>query len=199
MTIASHAASLGPNWSDGAVGQGTLSRGHSDGSPNLTCQAQGIDGQAFVEGNCDGLANGNFRQKRTKILAHNQVIWDIGGNLWQWIDFTNLDDKPNPTQRSELRDLLDSKKTAKTDAIPTNAIQSYWQDNWDSDQGLGMLLVGANGLGGNLARGGHRSDDRMAGPFAFNLTMGPQTKLPFVGFRCAYSHPYQVTISSKSQ
>ncbi|MCX6128298.1 MAG: hypothetical protein NTX25_04445 [Proteobacteria bacterium] len=57
----------------------------------------GLKDNAAFQIFCGKVANtGAFNQRRTQILSNSEIIWDMGGNVWQWIDYNNANDKPTP-------------------------------------------------------------------------------------------------------
>jgi hypothetical protein len=85
MSIAHNIENVAANWSNDAVGDGHLSRGHSDNNPNEPCDGQTLN----VHTNCTTSA-ATFNQKRTHILSNGELIWDLAGNVWEWVDW-NID------------------------------------------------------------------------------------------------------------
>jgi hypothetical protein len=82
MSIAHNIENVNANWSNSTVGNGHLNRGHSDSNPNEPCDAS-IEN---VQTNCS-TGGADFHQKRTLTLSNNEVIWDIAGNVWNWVDW----------------------------------------------------------------------------------------------------------------
>ena len=35
-------------------------------------------------------------QRRTLLLSNGNFIWDLAGNMWEWVDHYNRDNKPTP-------------------------------------------------------------------------------------------------------
>ena len=190
MTIASNIANLSQNWRDGAVGGGEMSRGHSDSNPNNACPADSDDSKAWVEGDCTGQMRGSlaFNQRRTQYLSNGQVIWDFGGNIWQWTDAYNTNNKP-----AELNNWIEypaigkgSNVWPRSSFIPENAVQPWWSDSWNSAQSIGTIHPGVSGSGGALRRGGMWFDAANAGTFAAAISAWPSYTFFNVGFRCVW-------------
>lgn len=193
MTIAANLANTGSNWSDGTVGEGTLSRGHSDANPNSVCPADEDDSKAWVDDSCTGQLQGeqSFTQRRTQNLSNGEIIWDFAGNAQQFVDYLNIDDKPEPqgNQWYELDSITPSPTTPLSHIRPTKEIKTWWDDSWNSAQAIGKIFPFTDGLGGALARGGSKGDAASAGYFAFHLlfssvqTPGASSA---TSFRCAW-------------
>lgn len=189
MTIATNAAAVADNWSGGAVGSGFLYRGHSDADPLAHCQADLDDTKAYVEGDCTprntiNINEDDLSQKRTLVLASGMIIWDLSGNLREWIDYTNLDDKPSPLDDwLEYPEVSSSASMNVTDLIPTNAVKAFWNDSWNSAQFIGSFFPGLNGEGGGFRRGGSYLSTR-GGLFSGRLDKAPEFANEESGFRC---------------
>ena len=176
MTIAANIAKTATNWSSGTQGSGTLSRGHSDRSPDSVCPADANDSKAWVETDCTGQTQGvlNFNQRRTQYLSNNEVIWDIGGNLSQWVDYNNLSDKPvatanTQTEYSNVSLAVGTTTTPRSHLVPIAATQTWWNDSWDSTVSIGKYNSGINGTNGGLLRGGTHWSGIAAGPFSVQM------------------------------
>jgi hypothetical protein len=76
------------NWSNGSVaGANALNRGHSDDAPSNSLSASIDSDPCFGTGqtNCANNANLDFQQKRTHTLFTGEVIWDVAGNVYEWV------------------------------------------------------------------------------------------------------------------
>ena len=190
MTIAANLASQSTNWSGGALGSGTLSLGHSDENPAYACPADANDANAYVEGSCTGINTGTANQRRTNSLSNGAIIWDIGGNIWQWIDYNNSSDKPTPYDYSwyEFTAITGSATTPRSHMIPSNSTQSWWNDTWNSSKGIGQIITGENENGGALRRGGRWDHGAgwQGGPFTMILAGPSSDANSGISFRCAY-------------
>lgn len=167
MTIATNATAQDSNWSGALVGAGELTRGHSDDSPTQACEADDNDVNAYVEGNCNNLASGAFNQRRTITLSNSNVIWDLAGNVREWIDYFNNNDKPSPNSNDwyEYNNLSDAPNPILANFVPNNQIKSFWNNNWDSSDSIGQYNPGLVGEGGTVNRGGDWNDGARAGLF----------------------------------
>ena len=190
MTIAANIANTGSNWSGGSVGSGTLARGHSDNSPASACAADASDANGWVQTTCTGQTQGAlaYIERRTRDLSNGNVVWDIGGNVWNWVDYYNLNDKPTPATAAwyEYNAITGSTTTPKSHLVPINSVQNWWTDSWNSSQAIGKIYPAANGAGGALLRGAGWVDGTGAGPFAVILRDAPSYTATSIGFRCAW-------------
>ncbi|MFW7381503.1 MAG: hypothetical protein ACOH5I_22025 [Oligoflexus sp.] len=188
MTIAANLANVGSNWSGGTVGTGILRRGHSDNNPDRACAANANDDDAFVESDCIGSSTGNFVERRTSMLSNAAVVWDIGGNLWNWVDYFNASDKPTPAQALyyEFASITGSATTPKAHLVPVNSAQPWWNNSWNSQQGIGRMHPGANASGGAMLRGLFWNGGVNAGSFSAGMFDDQFTANLAFGFRCAW-------------
>ena len=190
MTIAANIANTGSNWSGGSVGSGTLARGHSDNNPASACAAAASDANGWVQNDCTGQTQGAlaYIERRTRDLSNGNVIWDIGGNVGQWVDYNNVNDKPTPATAAwyEYTAITGSTATPRTHLVPVNSVQNWWSDSWNSSQSIGQIYPSTNGAGGALFRGAYWNDAANAGPFAFALLYVSSDPITNIGFRCAW-------------
>jgi formylglycine-generating enzyme required for sulfatase activity len=189
MTIASNMANVATNWSGGSVGSGALNRGHSDGTP-ADALAAVTDDNDPCNGTGQTCSSSTWdSQRRTHVLSNSNVIWDFSGNVWEWVDYFNYNNKPTPTNAAwnEYTAVSGSTYMAKNRLVPTNALKSWWSDSWNgATNGIGQYVGGANGGGGALLRGGSWGDGSSAGVFAVYLYDGPSVTRTNVGFRCVF-------------
>lgn len=113
------------------------------------------------------------------------MIWDIGGNVSNFVDYSNNADKPTPAIVAwyEYTAITGSATTAKFHLVPLNSVQPWWNDNWQYSDGVGLIFPGVNG-GGSMERGGPFTEG--AGAFSVRLSLfggsGSSTSAP----RCIY-------------
>jgi hypothetical protein len=169
-----------------------MSRGHSDGNPNLACEADASDANAWVETNCTGQTQGAlaFNQRRTQNLSPNgNVIWDIGGNVWQWVDKYDPNGKPGTATAAwneYSTTWTDTANWPRSALVPLNSVQNWWNNSWNSTQSIGQFYPSNNGVGGALPRGADWSNGAVAGPFAVLLNSAPSAASTGIGLRCAW-------------
>ncbi|MBF0442315.1 MAG: hypothetical protein HQK54_10445 [Oligoflexales bacterium] len=187
MTVAANLASQSNNWSGGSVGNGMLSRGHNTDDPAYACAADVDDAKSYADGGGCTCDTGSFDKKRTKILSNGNVIWDIGGNVWNWINYYNLDDKPGPygNEWIEFPSITGTATTPKSHLVPLASVQGWWNDSWNSDQGIGVYDPFDDGSEPNMLRGGSFWDDYASGLFTA-LFQEESSPTENIGFRCAF-------------
>ena len=200
MAIGVNIVNVPSNWSGNSVGSGNLSRGHSDGSPSISCKADSNDNNAWLNGtgtDCTASTqgSGNLNQRRTQTIAVGSIIWDFAGNVNQWVDYTTTG-KPSPNQNSYYEytsGSLSYTTTLKSDLVPTIAVTN----SWNSSKNIGMLFPGSttNGPTYALNRGG-QWDNTNSGIFTASFYDKPTLDMSSqaawtknYSFRCAWTPP----------
>jgi hypothetical protein len=91
QTAALNSSTVGVNWTGGSPGAGALVRGHSDGSPGVVCDSvQEYVSTSVASGNCPSAEpTPTTSQRRTHYLTNGEVLWDMSGNLNEWVDWDN--------------------------------------------------------------------------------------------------------------
>ena len=188
MTIAANVANEASNWSEVTVGIGALNRGHSDGTPTNPLAASTDTSACSGTGQTCSDTNWND-QRRTHKLSNNNVIWDLAGNVWEWVDYNNYEDKPTPATAAwtEYTGVTGSTAMAKTSLVPANVQKSWWNNSWNgATNGIGQYYAGTNSSGGALLRGGSWSYGTRSGVFTAALDFPPSSPEVYIGFRCVF-------------
>lgn len=89
QTIARNIEGVASNWSGSTVGSGSLNHGHGDADPDIPCDSE-IEN---VGTDCETLAaSGWDAEKRTHTLSTGEEIWDLAGNINEFVkdDFNSL-------------------------------------------------------------------------------------------------------------
>jgi len=157
MTIAQDVAGVASNWSDGVVGTGSnpnnfIYNGHSDDAAGNKSLAASTDDDGYF-GTGDN-SSSKPKQKRTLKLSNNETIWDLSGNLEEWIDKT-IPAKANPADFtfSPTPDRLDKSHEWQTvmsygtDKLEINPFPKgtgiAGANNWSANtNGIGKLYLG---------------------------------------------------------
>lgn len=159
LAIAHNMEGIAANWSDGLPGMvgdvNTMLQGIMTGAVSAAQPA-----------NYTYSANGS--QKRWKFLSTGGVVYDIGGNIYQW---TYLD--PGAPFNGSSGLFPNAIFSAALVAAPFAS----------QTRGMGGFSVPANMSGAVATRGGTWSGGVLAGPFALN-SGGNGSTAPYVGFRC---------------
>ncbi len=190
MTIAVNIAQNPHNWSGQEVGKGAINRGHSDKNPAAHLNAEKDDNPCFgtLNDSCNDPTHVDWSQKRTHELINGEIMWDLAGNEDEFVDKrVEPGNMPSPhysTDRKECSDITENGSVvALTELRPTSATHSWWQDSWNSAQGLGTCIIEPTGA--DWVRGDCNWHDEHAGIFSIKMvekgsTDGTQS------FRCSY-------------
>ena len=216
MTIARNAEQVSANWCNpnGAgcgAAPGTpgkiLANGHNNAMPDSALIASSDDSQACYGTATDGsnTCGSANSQKRTMTLNNGEVIWDLAGNVWQWVDGTVIR-KYEPQSKSNGK--LDVGWLSSEFAPGSGALRSVIKDNgqgltlgydsfrpsnpgWNSTNGVGRIFHYSSASDTNTTvyafiRGGQWNHGAVDGAFSMHLTPVPnKTNINDVGFRCA--------------
>lgn len=193
MTIARDLERVDANWSGGNAGVGVLSRGHSDYSPYNALAASTDNDPYSGTGNTSAqAANSGWEQKRTHTLFNGEVIWDLAGNVWEWVDW-----QVTPANKAYIAatpiaadqgwkefSALNTKITDADEMKPET-----WQAFYSSltgNEGIGLYFAGTNSSGGAALRGGYWGDGSRTGAFTLFLNNYAGSANAAFGFRCVY-------------
>lgn len=202
MTIAANVVQQGSNWSSGSVGTGCVFGGHSDNNPAAPLDATADDTQGWYgtgDSSTDvfecpfnatiGASDGQ-EQRRTFTLSNGQVIWDLAGNIWELNNGFIIAGKLASTNSwNEISSYTTANNTAYMTVAqlrPLNALQNWWNDTWNSSNGMGQFYPGLNSSGGVILRGGLYTDGGPAGIYALTLNTAPNGYNSNIGFRCVF-------------
>lgn len=178
MTIARDIESVDANWSNGTVGDGALNRGHSDNNPG---NALGISDEDDPWTDT-GQTSSDWSQKRTHILTNGSIVWDMSGNVYNYVDWDGSDVgyTLGPTDAAAtLRSVqvLDGSLTSD-DLQPVGA-------GFDHIEGMGRWYGGS---GGGTKRGVNWQHGGSCGVYSMRLEEAPSTADTTIGFRCVYRY-----------
>ncbi|WPU65056.1 putative Ig domain-containing protein [Peredibacter starrii] len=174
MAIARNAETVAGNWSTGSVGTGLMPRGHSDNNPSsvLTLSNTGDDYSDTLD-----TSGSAWEQKRKITLSNGAVIWDLSGNVSEWVDWrTTSGLQTGPTNCSASTQELASVSCAglaSNDYLPSNG-------SLNSSNGIGRFIGGTSGA---PVRGGSWNDSDISGLYSINLGLASIAHSN-VGFRC---------------
>jgi hypothetical protein len=179
MTIARDAERIGANWSGGAPGAGRIVEGLTDDAPAIIAASAGDGRDPYLDTNnsaADAPGSG-WEQRRTVVLSTGGVVWDLAGNVQEWIDW-----RPGGA--------LDPAPPCGGGELPVVACAGYADDDfnslagtYDTTTGVGLVIGGT----GNAVRRGGQNGDRppgYAGIYALNMNRNVGDSFPATGFRC---------------
>ncbi|MDH5717326.1 MAG: SUMF1/EgtB/PvdO family nonheme iron enzyme [Spirochaetia bacterium] len=192
MTIARNIENTASNWDGGVVGTNALNSGHNDNVPANALAASYDDAE-----NCFGTGQGTAdvcgawdSQIRTHNLSNGEVIWDLSGNVWNWINW-NVAPADKAYDSADTEPLAVWKEWTTIDTFPNNfMLPVTWQATnalLDSTNGIGQYIAGDNLSGGAAVRGSDKTGGSYGGIFALSLSSVPSVSVASIGFRCARS------------
>ncbi|MGM5484027.1 MAG: hypothetical protein ACQER9_03890, partial [Nanobdellota archaeon] len=135
------------------------------------------------------------RDKRMLYLSNGEEIWDMSGNVFNWVDETidcnggyvpSCVNMPEPTGWQEYSAITDWGAYSQKLLGPSNLA-------WTSANGMGKIYPDADDsypAGTNIhafQRGGNYLFEDLAGVFALNLHIAPSNSHGTIGFRCSFS------------
>jgi hypothetical protein len=188
MTIAYEIEKTAANWTGGIVGTGSLTRGHTDNSPNSALAVSNTSDPYIGTGNSasDPLGSGK-EQKRLHTLSNGETIWDFSGNVGEWVDWTiGGTFTPGPTSclasNTELVD-VSCGALAAIDYMPGNPGGISPASYRNTTYRMGQFFGGTTGY---TVRSGAYSTGVAAGIFDVNFSVPSNNTVADIGFRCVY-------------
>ncbi len=176
------------NWSNGSTsGANALNRGHSDNGPGNALAASLDSDPCFGTGNvsCANNAAADFTQKRTHTLASGETIWDVAGNVWDWV---KQDIVAGPPYEGGSAYISQQPWTSGLNHPEMwGPFGNYTTKNSGEYGGLGAGVL--NFSAGAVVRGGVWTAAEGSGAFAAVLVFGPLDSNAFGGFRCVSVAP----------
>ena len=168
MTLARHIEKNSVNWDGGIIGNSWLPRGHYDDNTVLADDSDPGSDQAI----------------RTYTLFNQEVIWDLAGNMGEWIDTTcnpgdNIGEFFSESRYIEWDETSVDLTYERDMAGPSDP---SWNDN---KNGLGQYR-GCTKTNNVMWRGGYtfKNNEEFAGLYHINMTLKGSTPDTRIGFRC---------------
>lgn len=189
MTIAANVLSVASNWSSGTVGSGYIYNGHVNNGPNHSIAASTNDSNGMF-GITGGTGNGSqYNNRRTLSLTNGQVIWDLSGNVIEWVDASVTGPQPGPVSGEFVNREYNS--TTGWDwrgfnYLDTSLIESTipGASNFSSVNGIGMISSHPDSTDSfPFFRGGHWSNTSAAGILRLNTNNLASNVSTHIGFR----------------
>ena len=197
MTIARNIELVDENWTGGTVGTGCLFKGNA-GEEEAGCNGS----LAHYNGNNPEFGPGrNDRGIASLTLRtddNDKEIWDLSGNVSEWVDWDMTDTLVTVTVTSEI----DNRAYGSGVRLPWTQFNQLDMNVGENDEmspmtwqttntyalsfTVGVYLFGRNNPGNGAAiRGGSWQSENAAGPFSLNMVSGSSKESSF-GFRCVY-------------
>lgn len=191
QTIARNLEGVGWNWSSGTVGNSSgMSRGHSDNSPSNSLAASTDDNDSCTgTGQTCDLSTWSD-QRRVHRLSSGSYLWDIAGNVWEWVQDNNSTNFGADGYISTITP-VNRPNTGTIGSVLNNA--NYHFGPAGDYTGLSSSPYGGLGHGwlnysaGAILRGGAWGHGVGAGVFTAYLGNGPTGTYTDFGFRCVWS------------
>ena len=194
MTIARNIELVDENWAGGAVGTGCLFKGNA----GYTNYCNNVSA-AHYDGN-DPEFGPDRNPMASLTLSTGEKIWDLSGNVFEWVDWDMKDTLATVTVTSEIdkrayNSAIDLRsRWIQFSELDTNVGENdemspmTWQttNTYTEPNMVGAYWSGrANSKVGALRRGGGWLSENAAGPFALGMVSG-SLKAETTGFRCVY-------------
>lgn len=169
MAEAHNVVGMASNWSGGAVDSGNMWQGvNSNPSPYSSSGAQAASVGALA-GTSD---------QRTKTLTTGGVIWDLGGNVYQW----TYHDMAGAGSNGLFGNITAGQTAAPYDS--TTRGMGWIPDSGHANSGYPLPYSGWSG--GAPIRGGYWASTSYVGPFNLSNSTPASTGGSNVGFRCTH-------------
>ncbi len=186
MALARNIEAQGENWSSGIAGSGCLKAGNS-----------GADTLCLYNHNTFTIDFGALSSRNSKashVLSNGSVVWDLGANLQEWVDWNvpnnklYLSDYAGPVHWATIGySDLGARGVFPNNVMPVKT----WRPTYytlDIDEGMSDYVSGYEGTGGAALRGAHYAFQFRAGIYHLDLGNEPSISDAYRGFRCTY-HP----------
>ena len=185
MTIARNAESVSSNFQASVMARGwaaNISFGDAWTSPAVASSTD--ENCLYSTGANTCGSSGSHLYRRTLNLSNGEVIWDLSGNVWEWVDWSHttagLDLGPTTCAAS----WVEFPTAASYPCLSGLGSQVFPStSNGSSVEAFGRFYGGS---GGAAIRGGYWQSGFYAGAFALDLSPSTTLTSAYVGFRCVY-------------
>ena len=218
MTIARDAEVQDSNWFGGTAGTNFMFMGHNDNGPALALVASTDNDPYSGTGDSTIACDNHYTnfviadettsgracvgQKRIQTLSNSSVIWDLSGNVYEWVNksITCALDVCTSSEMPYAAVPASEWVEYASGVAGFNVLATYgsltWNDlgplhtAYNSDYGIGRLYTDANaaapsGTTHAFFRGGYWVDGAYAGAFTLHLSYAPGLRYHSIGLRCA--------------
>lgn len=186
MTIARNVESVSSNWSTGTVGTGVMARGWTNEWNSAVAPFADSSCLYNTGANSCG-SSGSHLYKRTLTLSNGEEIWDLSGNVSEWVDWS-LDWGLQEGPKTCIGDSWVDFSVVASDPCYINGALFSHQVFPATSNGSSMEVFGRflGGYGGATVRGGAWHFEAFAGAFTLDLTFSTGYTDSSYGFRCVY-------------
>ena len=196
MTIARNIELIDENWSGGTAGVGCLFKGNAGTESGADC---GGSSEITFYGDSSVEFGSNRNGMASLTLSNNEEIWDLSGNIWEWVDWDMENTLATVTPENRAYVTADTSPLAlprqfgdldanigATDEMSPNTWQATNHPYGENVVGRYWGAIKVDDSGGAAQRGGGSSLEYGAGPFTLSLLSSSSNKDTSVGFRCVY-------------
>jgi hypothetical protein len=185
MAITRNVENVPANWTNNAIGDGCLKRGNVGGANGCTGGDSGYNG-------ADPESGSGRNALASLTLDNGEVIWDLSGNVWEWVDWTlggALSTDMTQAQKASQSGTPVAawiEYTVLADFPANSPATAILPDNpsFNATEGMGRYYAGTGG--GAALRGGGWYNGTSAGAFALDLSTSSSNTSSAVGFRCVF-------------
>lgn len=188
QSIAQNAELKNTNWTSNSVGSEMMYRGHTDSSPFAALAVSDTADKYNGTSNTGAQVYGSGKeQRRTLDLSNGSEIWDLSGNVWEWVKDDNTTNFGTDNYWSQITDVTNP-VTGTVGGLTGTAKYLFGPSG---TYALGSTQYGGLGYGwvnynaGAVLRGGGWDDGTYAGVFDVHLNYDPTISVTRLGFRCA--------------
>jgi len=177
--------STASNWSSGSVGNGVLARGYTaktsygDTWTNSAVASSSLPACLYNTAANTCAATGTHLYRRNHTLQNGQEIWDISGNVYEWVNDTCT--AGTGAGNWQAAGWLEWDNSVLSDYEKTIAGPA---GNYTATNAAGRYY-GCSATGNVFLRGGDWGSGSYAGVFNLDLSATSSYSYTAVGFRCA--------------
>lgn len=192
MTIARNAESVSSNFQAGVFARGWAARSDYGDSWSNTAVATSTDSSCLYNTGADTCGStGSHLYKRTLNLSNGEIIWDLSGNVYEWVDWDLSSAGVQTGSINCASSWVEFPTLISNDPCFGNSLFAKdvipFTANGSSVEGFGRFF-GSNG--GIAKRGGAWDGGWYSGAYTLILQPTAADYDPHVGFRCVY-RPYE--------
>jgi hypothetical protein len=194
MTITRNSEAVSSNFQSGKIARGWAARSDYGDTWSNTAVAPSTDSNCLYNtaGDTCG-SSGVHLYRRTLTLSNGEIIWDLSGNVYEWVDWNlTLDGiQAGPTTCSDATWVQFATVVSSDSCYSNNDLtgKDFLPStlNADSTKGFGRFFGGSGGI---AKRGGAFDGGYYSGAYTLIFEPGTWDYDHHVGFRCVY-RPYK--------